>query len=246
MRQTPRYLLTVLLSISWSLTACHDVALAPAKVTELALPAAIERLAYTVELSATNTSQRLSANDDSIALGRGARSPVSRASLLGRDAMVIEIDRIERSIVGRFQPGKVRLSFDIRLGNVLRGTDMISPTFPQPPVADAGIFVFAAQSHSIEAPGAVSTLGNSVHVTAAEGGSVTASADWDGAPYDYVAASFASCNTRSATCARFERFAAPLPSGRVSEWRRVGYDIDPTVRHLRLRLILAADLINSR
>jgi len=246
MRQTPRHLLTVLLSVSSSLTACRDAALAPASVTELALPPAIERLAYTVELSATNSGQRLSPNDDTIALGRGAPSPVSRASLLGQDAMVIEIDRIERSMVGRVQPGKVRLTFDIRLRNVLRGTDMVSPTFPQPPVSDAGIFLFAAQSQSIVAPGAVSTLGNSVHVTAAEGGTVTASADWDGAPYDYVAASFASCNTRSATCARFERFAVPLPSGRVSEWRRVGYDIDPTVRHVRLRLILAADLINSR
>ena len=79
-----------------------------------------------------------------------------------------------------------------------------------------------------------------------EGGTVTASVDWDGAPYDYVAASFASCNARSATCARFERFDAPLRNGGLSEWRRVGYDIDPTVRHIRVRLVLAADLVNSR
>ena len=246
MRATPHRLVPVLLCISTSLAACSDAALAPPARAPAALPAAIARLAYTVEISTATAGQRESPSEQPSGFGAGARSPVSAASLLGADAIAIETARIERSIVGRFQPGKVRLSFDLRVRNVLRGTDMIPPTFPAPPALDAGIFLFSAQSVAIEAPGGVSTSGNTVRVSPPEGGTVTASIDWDGAPYDYVAASFASCNARSATCARFERFAAPLRSGGLSEWRRVGYDIDPTVRHIRLRLVLAADLVNSR
>ena len=199
-----------------------------------------------MEISATTAGLSVTPSEQQIRFGAGAHSPVSAASLLGADAIAIETARIERSIVGRFQPGKVRLSFDLRVRNVVRGTDMIPPTFPAPPAGDAGIFLFSAQSVAIEAPGGVSTSGNTIRVSPPEGGTVTASVDWGGAPYDYVAASFASCNARSATCARFERFDAPLRNGGLSEWRRVGYDIDPTVRHIRVRLVLAADLVNSR
>lgn len=214
-------------------------ATSPAVATPVALPAAIARLALTVDV-ATGGASANSAVSPSSMLG-GA---TTFGSLLGVDGVAVEVGRVDRSVLGQFAPGKVRVMVRLRLRNALDRTVLLSPTLPSPPAGD-GIYLFAVQSVAVESPGGVSVSGNTVIVESPSHGSVIPGPEWEGAAYDYLRGPSSSCVPSSSTCARWERFAAPIAAGGTTEWRTVSYDIDPTVHHMRLRFIVAADLANA-
>jgi hypothetical protein len=173
--------------------------------------------------------------------------PVARdvtfASLLGHDAFAVDIDGVRRSIVGQYAPGKVRVHVELRVRSVLERVRFLAPTFPAPPDGGGGLYLFPVQAVALARDGGVSTVGpNEVLVAAPGGGSVHPSPEWEGAPYDYLRS--VSCQVVGGACARWARFAAPLPALGRSAWRWVGFDVDPSVRHIRVRFVLAADLAN--
>ncbi|MBC7895856.1 MAG: hypothetical protein H7066_10595 [Cytophagaceae bacterium] len=217
-------------------TACRDIA-APSVTSaspSVPLPAAVASLALVKDIAVNGTA---------VATVGVRGTPHTFASLVGHDAFSVDVEAVERSIVGRFAPGKVRVTFQLRVHNRLQQARFIAPTFPAPPDAGEALYLFAAHVSAIEAPGGVTVPGaNVVEVTAPSRGGVATSLDWDGAAHDYVRS--APCPAGGSTCARYERYAAPLEPGAVTEWRRVGFDVDPTVRFIRLRLVLAADLAN--
>lgn len=212
-----------------TMAGCRD--LPTADVTDLAppLPAGIAQLAVVHDVPVT-----------------GVPVPVTStmASLIGHEAFRVEVDSVRRSMTGQFEPGRLRVTFRLRLQNVLNRARLVTPTWPAPPDDGEGLFLFVVQAVAVESPGGVTTVApNELLVTVPGGGRVRPSADWDGAWYHYVRGT--PCRGPEAGCARYEPFAAPLGAGAASEWRTVGFDIDPTVRHLRLRLVLLADLANA-
>jgi hypothetical protein len=156
----------------------------------------------------------------------------------------VEVGRVDRSVLGRFTPGKVRVMVMLRVRNALDRTTLLTPTFPAPPAGD-GLYLFAVQSVAVESPGGVTVGGNTVLVESPSFGTVVPGPEWEGALYDYLRGPATICRSGISTCARWARFAAPVAAGGVSGWRTVSYDIDPTVRHMRLRFVVAADLANA-
>jgi len=217
-----------------------------------ALPAQVDRIALTVDVP-TAATPRVAREATH---GRGAASSTLAASrpsipgwhatfgsLLGVDGVAVEVDRVDRSVLGQFAPGRVRVFVRLRLRNALDRTRLLSPTFPVPPAGE-GIYLFAVQSVAVASPGGVTTGGNVVSVAAPSSGTVHPGPEWEGAPYDYVRGNAFTCVTSAATCARWKRFDDPIAPGGASEWRTASYDIDPTVHHMRLRFVVAADLAN--
>ncbi len=233
------------------LSACgaHDAAV-PTEPVALALPDAVARLALTVDVSTAATSEGVARRVRALTPAPAAApsrlgAPTSFASLLGVDGVVVEVGRVDRSILGRYVPGKVRIAVSLRLRNALDRTMLLTPTLPTPPAGD-GVYLFAVQSVAVDTPGGVTGSGNRVLVESPSHGSVTPGPGWDGGPFDFLRGPSSNCAPSTATCAKWERFAAPIGAGRQSEWRTVNYDIDPTVHHMRLRFIVAADLANAR
>lgn len=166
------------------------------------------------------------------------------ASVLGGDAFRVDLDGVRRSMVGAFQPGKVRVTLRVRVRSLLDRAVLVTPTFPIPPAAGNKVYLFIAQVAAVDVPGTVSTTGsNEVLITVPGRGTVAPSPEWDGPWYDYLRSG--PCNGAGSTCARYQVFAAPVEARGVTEWESVGFDVDPTVRHLRMRLVLAADLKNA-
>jgi hypothetical protein len=232
-----------------SLAGCSDPAVGVApdgSFASAALPPVVARLALSVDVSTRNAASGSNSarvgGPDQPAAHRVSAHAESFASLVGVDGVRVEVGRMERSVLGRFSPGKVRVFLAVRLHNALDRTRLLTPTLPTAPSGE-GIYLFGVQSVAIETPGGVSVAGNTVLVESPSSGRVEPSAEWDGAPYDYLRSG--SCAAGGATCARWERFAAPLAPGGTSDWRTVSYDIDPTVHHMRLRFIVGADLANA-
>lgn len=233
------------------LGGCNTNPTSAAPIVVPALPSDVARIALTVDVPTAATR----ALDDASTLGQSAMSPTLAAarpampgwrstfgSLLGVDGVAVEIGRIDRSVLGQYAPGKVRVFVRLRLKNALDRTRLLTPTFPMPPAGD-GVYLFAVQSIAVESPGGVTTGRNVVTVAAPSHGAVHPGPEWEGAPYDYVRSSYGTC-AMSSTCARWKRFDVPLAPGGLSEWRTASYDIDPTVHHMRLRFVVAADLAN--
>ncbi|MBK6778182.1 MAG: carboxypeptidase regulatory-like domain-containing protein [Gemmatimonadetes bacterium] len=162
-------------------------------------------------------------------------------SLLGGDATLLTTSNFSASAVGAFQPGKVRVSFDIAITNRLSGVDLVGPTvFPAPPPGSTGPLLFPYDIAIAVTAGGTSTggSGNDVIVVLPSRGLVAASPEWDGAPWNFFNDS--SC-VGADDCFRYEEFAAIAP-GTTTASSRVGFDIDPTVGQFTARLIVAADL----
>jgi hypothetical protein len=210
-------------------TACRDTT--PPSVTDVQppLPASVARLAIVRDLALTGP----------------LAAPATQASVLGHDAVDVEVDDVQRSVVGRFMPGLVRVTARIRVVNRLARARLERPTFPVPPTGAERVFLFVAAASALDLPAGVTTLrGNQVAVTVPGTGAVRPSMDWDGDPWDFIHG--VSCRPPGATCARYEPFEAPVLEGGTTAWRTVGFDVEPTVRHLRLHLVLAADVANPR
>jgi hypothetical protein len=239
--------LAMSLVLTAALSGCGSTdALSPAAAPPIALPAAVARLAVTIDVATTASLDAVGRTtlDPTVRAATEGHAPWAFASLLGVDGVTVEVGRVDRSVLGRFAPGKVRVVLGIRLHNVLDRTILLTPTFPSPP-AGAGIYLFAVQSVAVETPGTVTVSGNTVLVEAPSHGAVAPGPEWEGTPYDYLRGASSLCTPSVATCALWERFAAPMAAGGVSEWRTVSYDIDPTVHHMRLRFVVAADLTNA-
>ncbi|MBK8250992.1 MAG: hypothetical protein IPK85_26885 [Gemmatimonadetes bacterium] len=209
-----------------SLVACRSAV--TAEVTPPPpLPPAIARLALVHDVSLV-----------------GAPAPsLAFHSLLGQDALAVEVRDLRRSMVGAVRPGWVRVTASVRIHNRLTRTRLVTPTFPTAPDGGGGIYLFAARVEALATPGGITvTSPNELRIAVPGSGTVSPSVDWDGLPFDYWRST--PCLPPGPTCARFKRFAAPVAAGDATEWRTIGFDAEPTVRDVRLHLVLAADLAN--
>jgi hypothetical protein len=161
------------------------------------------------------------------------------ASLLGADVIDMRITSYAAGAVGAVVPGKVLVTFDLTLINRLRGIALGTPTFPVPPAGVNGVQAFPFEVSVLSAAGGVSTSGNEVLVTSPSFGAAIASNDWDGAPHSFF--NDAGCSSGSNDCFRYEPFGT-IGSEGVSTARKVGFLVDPTVRDVRIRLLVAADV----
>jgi len=219
-------------------------ATAPAGAPAIALPASIARLALTVDVATAGSASSAETEGAHVPSRAVRGGPATFASLLGVDGVTVEVGRVDRSVLGRFAPGKVRVALSVRLRNALDRTRLLTPTLPEPPAGE-GIFLFAVQSVAVESPGGVTVSGNSVLMASPSHGAVVPGPEWEGELFDYLRGPASTCGPTVSTCARWKRFAAPISAGGTSEWRTVSYDIDPTVHHMRLRFIVGADLANA-
>jgi hypothetical protein len=152
-----------------------------------------------------------------------SRDPRISFSLLGSDGVAVQSSNMTQTASGK---NKVLVRFDIAITNSLTNVTLIKSTVPAPPAGVTGIVLFPFQA----TPAAGSM------------GSVTPSADWDGAPFNFF--NDVNC-TGSATndCFRWEEYA-PLAAGTTSAARTVGFEIDKSVQAFDVVMLLAADLQN--
>ncbi|MDX2121374.1 MAG: carboxypeptidase-like regulatory domain-containing protein [Gemmatimonadota bacterium] len=172
-------------------------------------------------------------------LSRVGRGP--DLSLIGGDAVLLTTSNFTASPVGAFQPGKVRVSFDLAITNRLDNVDLIGPTvFPAPPPGTTGPLLVPYDVAIATTSGGVSTggPGNDVIVVLPSLGLVAPSPEWDGSPWNFF--NDATCPGGD-DCLTWEEFPAIAPGGTTTV-RRIGFDIDPTVGQFTARLIVAADL----
>jgi hypothetical protein len=160
-------------------------------------------------------------------------------SLLGADVIEMRITNYTASAIGAVVPGKILLAFDLTLVNRLRSVELGTPTFPTPPAGAVGVQAFPYEISVFTSPGGVSSRGNEVLVSSPSFGAAIASDDWDGAPHSFF--NDAACTPTSNDCFRYEPFGS-IGANAPSEARRVGFLVDPTVRDLRIRLLVAADV----
>jgi hypothetical protein len=166
-------------------------------------------------------------------------------SIIAGDVVQLTTSNYFASAVGAFQPGKVRVTFDVNITNRLSGVQLITPTFPVPPVGTNGIVLFPFETNVTVTSGGTTVGGDGtdVLIDLPNRGEVAASTDWNGSPFNFF--NDAGCSAGSNDCYRWQRFNQPLGAGATSEAQMVGFDIDPTVGSFRARLIVAADLANS-
>lgn len=181
---------------------------------------------------------------------RGSKSPASSSvdfSLVGGDVVTLTSSNFVASAVGAFQPGKVRVTFDINITNKLTGVQLIGPTvFPAPPAGTTGPLLFPYDIAVAVTSGGTATggQGNDIIVTLPSYGLVAPSTDWNGAPHNFFNDVGCAASTTS-DCFRYEEFTGPIFPGSTTTARSVGFDLDPTVGQFTARLIVAADLQNS-
>lgn len=167
-------------------------------------------------------------------------------SLVGGDVVTLTTSNFAASAVGAFQPGKVRVTFDVNMTNKLSGVQLIGPTvFPAPPPGSSGPLLFPYNIAVAVTSGGTATggQGNDVIVTLPSFGLVTPSTDWNGAPFNFF--NDTGCPAGSNDCFRYEEFAGPIFPGSTTGANSVGFDLDPTVGQFTATLIVAADLQNS-
>lgn len=162
-------------------------------------------------------------------------------SLVGGDAVLLTTSNFSASAVGAYQPGKIRVTFDVALTNRLTNVELAGPTtFPSPPQGTTGPLLFPYDIAIATTSGGTSGSGGDVIVVLPSGGLVAPSTDWDGAPFNF----FNDSTCIEGDCYRWEEFANLLP-GTTTASRQVGFDIDPTVGQFTARLIVASDLVDT-
>jgi hypothetical protein len=167
-------------------------------------------------------------------------------SLVGGDVVTLTSSNFVASAVGAFQPGKVRVTFDVNVTNKLNGVQLIGPTvFPAPPAGTTGPLLFPYDIAVAVTSGGTATggQGNDIIVTLPSYGLVAPSTDWNGTPHNFF--NDTGCPAGANDCYRWEEYPGPIFPGSTTEARSVGFDLDPTVGQFTARLIVAADLQNS-
>lgn len=185
----------------------------------------------------------------SLAPGR----PAVSASLLGSDAVRITTSNFFASAVGAVVPGKVRVTFLVRVENRFPTIALVTPTFPDPPPGQLGVLLIPYSANPL-----VTSGGTVVEVSTP--GAVVPSVDWNGNgvpdapafpaapggggdPFSFFNDVTCAAPPAPATsdCFRYETYGV-IGAGAISIARRVGFDVDPSVGQFRARLIAVADL----
>ena len=228
------------------LQACSDTPAATAPVVPVLTSLSPYRgAAFILDVSTTRrvvkVSPPVSAAASTSQNPLGARSLTSglNASLLGADVIEMQISNYVAGAVGATVPGKVLVTFDLTLVNRLQGVALGTPTFPIPPMGVTGVQAFPFEVSVVTSPGSVSSQSNQLMVTSPSFGQAIPSAEWDGAPHSFF--NDANCGATSNDCFRYEPFGT-IGAKASSPPRRVGFLIDPTVRDLRIKLLVAADI----
>lgn len=167
-------------------------------------------------------------------------------SLVGGDVVTLTSSNFVASAVGAFQPGKVRVTFDVNVTNKLNGVQLVGPTvFPAPPAGTTGPILFPYDISVAVTSGGTATggQGNDIIVTLPSYGLVAPSTDWNGAAHNFF--NDTGCPAGANDCYRWEEYDSPIFPGSTTTARSVGFDLDPTVGQFTARLIVAADLQNS-
>ena len=143
-----------------------------------------------------------------------------RFSLVGSDVVSLQGSNFTQAPVGK---NRVTVRFDVAITNSLSNVTLIHPTATPAPAGTTGILLFAAQ--------AAPTTGS---------GTITASADWDGDPFNILTG--VSCKSASSSCYRWEQYSAPLAAGATSATRNVGFDMDKSITNFDVVMLVAADI----
>ncbi|MEO8295734.1 MAG: hypothetical protein ABI613_09480, partial [Gemmatimonadota bacterium] len=148
---------------------------------------------------------------------RGAGLGGPQRSILAGDVVNLTASNFTASALGAFQPGKVRVTFDINITNRLASVDLITPTFPTPPAGTVGVLLFPYENVVTVTSGGVSTGGDGtdVIVELPSFGQIAPSSDWDGAPFNFF--NDTGCPAGANDCYRYETYAQPLVAGSTSE-----------------------------
>lgn len=166
-------------------------------------------------------------------------------SLVGADVIALTASNYAATGVGTggAPAGKVRVTFDLAITNLLSSVDLITPTFPTPPAGGSGVFAFAFSTNVTTTSGGVSTSGNDVIIDLPNTGQVAPSSNFDGAPHNWF--NDTGCPAGANDCYRYEAYPVPVSAGATTSGQQIGFDIDPTVSNFSAKIIVAADLQNS-
>ncbi|NOT08690.1 MAG: carboxypeptidase regulatory-like domain-containing protein [Gemmatimonadales bacterium] len=166
-------------------------------------------------------------------------------SLVGADVISLSATNYNATGVGTggAPANKVRVTFDLAVTNLLTSVDLVTPTFPTPPVGLTGLFGFAFATNVTTTSGGVGTSGNDIIIDLPNTGGVTPSPNFDVAAHNWF--NDTGCPSGSNDCYRAEQYPVPLPAGATSAGQQIGFDIDPTVSNFSAKIIIAADLQNS-
>lgn len=235
-----------LFSVAVLASACAESALAPTAETSPVLDPELVANSWVADVDRAGATVMIRSGglpgQASLYLGDyfGLQPTTPQLSLLGDDVVQIEAANLAISDVGQFIPGKVRVTFDVRVHNRLGGVALVTPTFPAPPAGSQGILLIPFDNAVITTHGAVTTTSGGVSVELPSSGGVVPSVDFDGRPHDFF--NDGGCGPDDDDCSRFEAFPAPLGPGAVTPFRTIGFDVDASAIQFRSRMILAGDL----
>jgi hypothetical protein len=150
-------------------------------------------------------------------------SPDISFSLVGSDAVSVQASNFTQTALGK---NKLTVRFDVAITNSLTNVTLVHPSSPAPTPSGTGLLLFPVQ--------ATPTAGS---------GSITASSDWDGDPFNFL--NGAACKGTSSGCYRWEEYTAPLGPGQGSAARSVGFEMDRNIQDFDVVMLLSADLENG-
>lgn len=155
------------------------------------------------------------------------------------DAVDVSAGALYWTAVGAFTPGRRRIALDLAITNRLPDAPLVSPLSPTPPAE--GVVVFPLDYIVLSRFSGNWSGDNAGSVTPTA--PVAASPDWDGdgaamsgAPFDFPSGT--PCQGTVDRCRRWEQFVAPLPAQSSSGTRRVGFDVESSVRRFRVRVLV--------
>ncbi|MEZ4455745.1 MAG: hypothetical protein R2882_04210 [Gemmatimonadales bacterium] len=208
----------------------------------------VRSLAWLFDVNTAKKTVKITPPSPAIAKAAGLdldRNGQVELSLVGSDVIALTASNYAATGVGTggAPPGKVRVTFDVAITNLLNSVELITPTFPTPPSGETGLFMFSFENVVTTTSGGVSTSGNDVIVELPNVGGVAASVQFDGAPHNWF--NDTGCPSGANDCYRYETYGEPLVAGGTTAASQIGFDIDPTVSNFRAKMIVAADLRNA-
>jgi hypothetical protein len=145
--------------------------------------------------------------------------------LLGLGVIELQLSDFTAGAIGAVVPGKIAVSLDVRVRNLLASQRLSTPTSPMPPAGVSGVQLF---------PFSITVL-----TTSTGEGTVTTGARWDGAPHNFF--NDHGCSAGASDCFVYEPFPVIAPLT-VSPPRTIDFLVDPSVQDFRVTFLLAADL----